>query len=97
MLAHDADDTVRMVWDNGNFWIDRYFGKTWKPLESDGDALGLAVRLKINIRHCGDHVIAWHHDGICVHKVMYGDDPAAATRLAIVTAAAEIGKRKANP
>ena len=61
----------------------------WNPLTDDGDALRLAVKLEITIMFdsysvwCGHHGAVKHHNG----------DPCAATRLVIVRAAAEIGKR----
>lgn len=51
----------------------------WNPLTDDGDALRLAVKLKL-----------WTHSGMGSHHNQ--DDPYAATRRAIVRAAAEIGK-----
>lgn len=71
----------------------------WNPLEDDGDALRLAVKLKLLVVICGDYVeTIW--DG-CMRveyggpiKLELGDDPYAATRRAIVRAAAEIGKGK---
>lgn len=61
----------------------------WNPLTDDGDALRLAVKLKI----CVDI----HENGHCyagddVMVVEEGTDSYAATRRAIVRAAAEIGK-----
>lgn len=60
---------------------------TWNPLQDDGDALRLAVKLKLDIS-IGDHVqvswwrgqglLDWVNENCC--------------RLAIVRAAAEIGK-----
>lgn len=58
----------------------------WNPLTDDGDALRLAVHLRItphideNMTDCED----------CTEAHI--DDPDAATRRAIVRAAAEIGK-----
>lgn len=67
----------------------------WNPLTDDGDALRLAVKLRIEVE-------PWiHGDSACaraaVREVLvdephYGDDPERATRRAIVRAAAEIGK-----
>ena len=69
-------------------------GKTWNPLTDDGDALRLAVKLEIDVDHILGEVAT-----ICTNlKNMdfvyedYRDDPYAATRRAIVRAAAEIGK-----
>ena len=89
----------------GRFWVND--GGFWNPLTDDGDALRLAVKLRLTIKHddpdAGGAGIAkdqagaptldgngpwfrkeWHKDG----------DPYAATRRAIVRAAAEIGRSK---
>ena len=67
--------------------------KWWNPLTDDGEALRLAVKLKIDVKHYEDYVVGWFDGGyIGTGKIMYGDDPCAATRLAIVRAAAEIGR-----
>lgn len=50
----------------------------WVPLDDDGDALRLAVKLKIPV--CFDFTIP------------VGDDPMAPTRRAIVSAAARMGE-----
>ena len=65
----------------------------WNPLEDDGDALRLAVklglRIEINTQVLGDTlVISEFYDNVECHN----GDPYAATRRAIVKAAAEIGK-----
>ena len=67
--------------------------KVWNPLTDDGDALRLAVKLKIDV--CSEYwnddesVQAQNDNGdICVEQK--GLDPYAATRRAIVRAAAEI-------
>lgn len=65
----------------------------WNPIIDDNDALRLAVRLGIapiqdkNNKVCA----AYWTDVHCCHSA-YKDDPYAATRRAIVRAAAEIGK-----
>lgn len=61
----------------------------WNPLEDDGDALRLAVKLGMPVygREIGGSV-----DDIFVDEADCGNDPYAATRRAIVRAAAEIGK-----
>lgn len=67
----------------------------WNPLTDDGDALRLAVKLNIDVvqnANCSELWVAAvgpYTEAEC----MYGDDPYAATRRAIVrAAAAEIGK-----
>ena len=67
--------------------------KFWNPLTDDGDALRLAValglRIEINTQVLGDTlVISEFYDNVECHN----GDPYAATRRAIVRAAAEIGK-----
>lgn len=68
----------------------------WNPLEEDGDALRLAVRLGILFLidvQCGKVVKKTVvTDGKTKHEVKHDGDPYAATRRAIVLAAAEIGK-----
>ena len=70
---------------------------SWNPLTDDGDALRLAVKLGLRVGVGLTHtsaVIAANSDDddsisrICAHN----GDPYAATRRAIVRAAAEIGK-----
>ena len=66
----------------------------WNPLTDDGDALRLAVKLKLKVYH-GDLVAIVHprmsHAYIAEEYERNGDHYAA-TRRAIVRAAAEIGK-----
>jgi hypothetical protein len=64
----------------------------WNPLTDDGDALRLAVKLKLD-------VLTDCLDGVCISSAQLEEqcepdlgDPYAATRRAIVRAAAEIGK-----
>jgi hypothetical protein len=59
----------------------------WNPLTDDGDAFRLAVKLELNVLPG----IARTPDGD-IHFDKDMDDPYAATRRAIVLAAAEIGK-----
>ena len=78
-------------------WFDRGrpFRPAWNPLTDDGDALRLAVKLEllVDIETCY-HVIACKELMACVEHI--GNDGNgciyAATRRAIVRAAAEIGK-----
>lgn len=64
----------------------------WHPLYDDGDALRLAVKLEmqIDLRHSFHTVRVY---GAAEGRIDEGaKDPYAATRRAIVRAAAEIGK-----
>jgi hypothetical protein len=65
--------------------------KYWNPLMCDGDALRLAVKLGFEIVQFPKHVRVCANDGEDFH-VNHQDDPCAATRRAIVRAAAEIGR-----
>lgn len=66
----------------------------WSPLSDDGDALRLAVKLGLRFEHHLSHPYV----AVFVPKIVgrfeeeYNDDPYAATRRAIVRAAAEVGR-----
>lgn len=69
----------------------------WNPLTYDGDALRLAVKLKLQIQPWDDCVDSGRFPFL-THQEFYlinAHDPYAATRRAIVRAAAEIGKEQA--
>ena len=65
----------------------------WNPLTDDGDALRLVVKLGIHLQFAMDYAVSYAGS---VHAKQFterdGDDPCAATRRAIVRAAAAIGK-----
>lgn len=71
----------------------------FNPLEDDGDALRLAVGCSIDIELTVDQAEAWYvypmpgldNDQVRSIVKAFGADPNAATRRAIVGAAAEIG------
>ena len=64
----------------------------WNPLTDDGDALRLAVKLRMNVFHAGIRVFALDEEGDIEEAEGHELDPYAATRRAITRAAAEIGK-----
>ena len=82
---------------------------TWRPLDDDGDALRLAVRLGICVepypvyqpekhsvmvkQRCQLDTLRVPNKTECLE--LYGDDPYAAIRRAIVRCAASIGQMKA--
>lgn len=66
-------------------------GKAWNPLTDDGDALRLAVKMAIIYNNYPDATVADPLNANA-YKQEHGTDPYAATRRAIVLAAAEIGK-----
>ena len=89
---------IELVWhgDTDPFcFAETVAGIKWNPLTDDGDALRLAV--KLGIRVCP--VTANGRNAYAAHDRLAGGvgephngDPHAATRRAIVRAAAEIGK-----
>lgn len=100
-LAAEAAGIERILWNDANpgGWVLTQDGRPisgqlwWNPLTDDGDALRLAVRLKLPL---------WMNSSGCnagegaVCKTVDVDDTGgdiyAATRRAIVRAAAEIGR-----
>jgi hypothetical protein len=71
------------------------FPKVWNPLTDDGDAFRLAVKLNFNVCKREHEVEIFNDDNgefLCSISISEGDDPCAATRRAIVRAAAEIGR-----
>ena len=65
----------------------------WRPLTYDRDALRLAVSLKLVIDYADTEKATWVYFGdMASISIAHKDDPYAATRRAIVRAAAEIGK-----
>lgn len=68
----------------------------WNPLTDDGDALRLAISLRINVVHVGGVVDALFEGGCCYQVIGSGDHEHACSsvRRAIVRAAAEIGRTK---
>lgn len=69
---------------------------TWNPLADDGDALRLAVRLGLKItcpKYANYGTSAEPQTGETPGCTAFRKDPMQQTRVAIVTAAAEIGKQ----
>ena len=93
---------IRLEWDGDpEKWVPTYYeGKTyhgWNPLTDDGDALRLAVKLKLIVDiGCGyAEARDPEYDPEPIKAMEYLNDhtdPYAATRRAIVRAASEIGR-----
>lgn len=95
---------ITLEWDgNPEEWMPMYYeGKTyhsWNPLEDDGDALRLAVKLRLDVTFGFDdeeNVVSvnanWDGAPAEVIQEIIGQDVFEATRRAIVRAAAEIGR-----
>lgn len=91
-MAAKAASVPAEWWSGLGMWIgDPPAGKPWNPLKDDGDALRLAVKLRMDIAHFEQSVRADVTGFDDCHE-LNGDDASAATRRAIVRAAAEIGK-----
>jgi hypothetical protein len=65
--------------------------RLWNPLDDDGDALRLAVKLRISVAHWKADVSALHPSTNREFPETCASCPYAATRRAIVRAAAELG------
>ncbi len=76
-------------------WNDKGGDSVWNPLTDDGDALRLAVKLNLLVDVCAIKEETEAGDGTNGYQCeLHKGDPYAATRRAIVRAAAEIGKKK---
>ena len=64
----------------------------WNPLTDDGDALRLAVKLNLNVYCSTKNIVKTAYPNQVFAEELKQPDPYAATRRAIVRAAAEIGK-----
>ena len=91
---------IEGVWDNESKCFVPADGPIiWEPLSHDGDALRLAVKLGIDlIQHnrFSDGLLeccAWSKEADKPSLEKYDGDPYAATRRAIVRAAAAIGEQ----
>ena len=80
--------------DCAEVWVDGdKIKRFWQPHRDDGDTLRLAVKLELPIHYTYDDCIETGNtrSGFPIRE-KYDGDPYAATRLAIVRAAAEIGR-----
>jgi hypothetical protein len=68
--------------------------RSWNPLQDDGDALRLAVKLGLVLSPSKVSAMAWQPNAIERDSIWepLNPDPYSATRRAIVRAAAEIGR-----
>lgn len=102
--AYASQDIKKL---NFGAWFNGARGVYWNPLADDGDALRLAVKLKIAFfppeNDEGDFAVASIAEGVLsddgdawIQEWVKGGDKLAATRRAIVCAAAEIGRANIN-
>lgn len=94
-LAARAYGARRELMDDGEpFFIGEATDHAWNPLDYDGDALRLAVKLHLDIQFFEGfgEIIVEHASGNHPQaQEEFCEDMQAATRRAIVRAAAEIG------
>ena len=96
LAAKAAEIVVEFDELSGLYWLEnQYSGIWWNPLHHDGDALRLAVKLGLVIDYSDTKPATWvyldNYDGVDAVE-QHGTDPYAATRRAIVRAAAAIGR-----
>jgi hypothetical protein len=96
LLELAAKAAVEPQWDGTNqcFALNGFY---WNPLESDGDVLRLAVQLGLTISITKEARVRPHRTSVWTYgtpqvQEPHAADARAATRRAIVRAAAEIGK-----
>jgi hypothetical protein len=78
---------------SGRYWVGHgQMSLTWNPLTDDGDALRLAVKLGMNVDVDTDSDNETLVTCGFTYSEPHNNDPYAATRRAIVRAAAEIAK-----
>lgn len=97
LAARAAGITLETSYDiNGEYWPwSPEYSRNWCPLTDDGDALRLAVKLELSVYVNRRMINVTHSMRPFTELEIVEDDPTdpyAATRLAIVRAAAEIGK-----
>lgn len=84
----------KIFWKNGAAYEEREtrgavtFGRGWNPLEDDGDALRLAVKMKMMVTHGPQSVCVVNK----LEVFSFEDERCAATRRAIVRAAAAMAE-----
>ena len=96
-LLELAADAAKLHWEwngvNQRIEVVRSSGhyRHWSPLDDDGDAFRLMVKLEIDLCvSIGGHACAGCPPVVNYIEVPLGSDPAASTRRAIVLAAAAI-------
>ena len=91
LFDDEHGETWRVYYTDPNNGLKRY--TRWNPLTDDGDALRLAVKCNLLVCVGYGSVSACLQDDGSFHRIEETkNDPYAATRRAIVRAAAEIGR-----
>lgn len=92
LAAKAAELDVVWVGDLPHIKSGEYFMYIWNPLTDDGDALRLAVKLGLVSNFSAPYTVVELPTHPFHALEDHNNDPYAATRRAIVRAAAEIGK-----
>ena len=82
---------VKVKWGRSGLGDEPFPEKWWNPLKNDGDALRLAVKLEMDLSLGLNGCVVLPDPNIKLEELS-SNDPYAATRRAIVRAAAEIGR-----
>lgn len=94
-LAAKASGELTPSWYGNDAYFEGVLSR-WNPLEDDGDALRLAVKLGIELAFTRNKIGAGRHSTASyltwVNEDRKVEDPYAAARRAIVRSAAEIGR-----
>ncbi len=92
-LAAKAAGIEILAWTYSGYAVVSDKGDTWIPLTDDGDALRLAIELRVDLEWSSDgRVAAYRRGDEFAAFESSREDRAANTRRAIVRAAAEIGR-----
>lgn len=93
LAAKAAGYDGTFVGDRFYFVTGDYLANNWRPLDDDGDALRLAVKLELDLFiGAGGCEVEFNLRRPSILQETKDNDPYAATRRAIVRAAAEIGR-----
>lgn len=97
LAAKAAGYDATSHWVGGSDYVLNIDSESWNPLTDDGDALRLAVVLRFTVKIEDHEIEVFNWEGCIVSIAMFdGDDYDAATRRAIVRAAAELQRQKEN-
>ena len=98
MDTFEYQDLLKLAADASNIDIATLDASDWNPLADNGDAFRLATNLKINVMFLNWAVKAKLHNSEYetdwIDFSQFNGDAYAATRYAIVAAAAEIARNK---
>lgn len=93
VTSPEGETTIGLLEDRDGFFGDALLDVGWNPLDDNSDAFCLAVKLDIVPRVINGVAFAWR-DGVCDMQEPCDTDPYAATRRAIVRAAAAMATCK---